>query len=72
LESLYWLGVKQSTVDSQQSMEITQWEVYDHKEKMISTKEALENLIKWMNEKGLNNLTAKTQIIIAQVINLKL
>jgi S-adenosylmethionine:tRNA ribosyltransferase-isomerase len=65
LESLYWLGVKQSTVDSQQSMEITQWEVYEHKEKMISTKEALENLIQWMNEKGLNNLTAKTQIIIA-------
>ena len=65
LESLYWLGVKRSTVDSQQSMEITQWEVYEHKEKMISTKEALENLIQWMNEKGLNNLTAKTQIIIA-------
>jgi S-adenosylmethionine:tRNA ribosyltransferase-isomerase len=65
LESLYWLGVKQSTVDSRQSMEITQWEVYDHKEKMISTKEALENLIKWMTAKGLNNLTAKTQIIIA-------
>ena len=38
LESLYWLGVKQSTVNSQQSMEITQWEVYDHKEKMISQK----------------------------------
>ena len=32
---------------------------------MISTKEALENLIKWMNEKNLDNLTAKTQIIIA-------
>jgi len=65
LESLYWLGVKQPTVDSQQSMEITQWEVYEHKEKMISTKEALENLIKWMNEKAIDNLTAKTQIIIA-------
>ena len=33
LESLYWLGVKLSTVNSQQSIEITQWEVYDHKEK---------------------------------------
>ncbi|HEU5166716.1 MAG TPA: S-adenosylmethionine:tRNA ribosyltransferase-isomerase [Chitinophagaceae bacterium] len=65
LESLYWLGAKQSTVNSQLSMEITQWEVYDHKEKMISTKEALENLIKWMTEKGLTTLTAKTQIIIA-------
>jgi S-adenosylmethionine:tRNA ribosyltransferase-isomerase len=65
LESLYWLGVKQSTVDSQLSMEITQWEVYDHKEKMISTKEAFENLIQWMNEKDMDNLTGKTQIIIA-------
>jgi S-adenosylmethionine:tRNA ribosyltransferase-isomerase len=65
LESLYWLGVKQSTVDSQQSMEITQWEVYDHKEKMISTKEALENLIQSMTAKDLDNLIAKTQIIIA-------
>jgi S-adenosylmethionine:tRNA ribosyltransferase-isomerase len=65
LESLYWLGVKQSTVNSQQPMEITQWEVYDHKEKMISTKEALENLIKWMTEKTIDNLTGRTQIIIA-------
>ena len=72
LESLYWLGVKQSTVDSQLSMEITQWEVYDHKEKMISTKEALENLIKWMTEKDLDSFTAKTQIIIAPGYQFKL
>ena len=65
LESLYWLGVKQPTVNSQQSMEIAQWEVYDHKEKKISPKEALENLIKWMDEKYRVALTAKTQIIIA-------
>ena len=65
LESLYWLGVKLSTVNGQQAMEITQWEVYDHKEIKICTKEALENLIKWMNKKDLDNLTAKTQIIIA-------
>jgi len=65
LESLYWLGIKCSTVNSQQSMEITQWEVYDHKEKMISPKEALENLIQWMSEKDQDNLTAKAQIIIA-------
>ena len=32
---------------------------------MISPKEALHNLIKWMDEKDLNTLTAKTQIIIA-------
>src|SRR6188768_3914278 len=64
-ESLYWLGLKTSTVNTQQLTEISQWEVYDHREKMISAKEALENLIKWMTAKGLNTLTAKTQIIIA-------
>ncbi|HEU4859320.1 MAG TPA: S-adenosylmethionine:tRNA ribosyltransferase-isomerase, partial [Chitinophagaceae bacterium] len=65
LESLYWLGAKQSTVNNQQSIEITQWEVYDHKEKMIPTKKALENLLRWMDENKSNTLTAKTQIIIA-------
>jgi len=72
LESLYWLGVKQSIVDSPRSIEITQWEVYDHTEKMISAKEALENLIKWMKEKNLDNFTAKTQIIIAPGYQFKL
>jgi S-adenosylmethionine:tRNA ribosyltransferase-isomerase len=65
LESLYWLGAKLTTDDSRQTIEISQWEVYDHKEKMIPTKEALINLLKWMTLKDLNTLTAKTQIIIA-------
>jgi len=65
LESLYWLGVKLTTGDGRQTMEISQWEVYDYVEKTISVKEALENIIKWMYQKGLDNLTAKTQIIIA-------
>src|SRR5688572_7946562 len=65
LESLYWLGVKKSTDHRPQTTEITQWEVYDSIGKNISTKEALENLIKWMTANDLDNLTAKTQIIIA-------
>ena len=65
LESLYWLGVKQPSVLGRQSMEITQWEVYDHNEKEISAQEALENLIKRMDENKSHSLTAKTQIIIA-------
>jgi len=65
LESLYWLGLKTSTVNNQQLTEISQWEVYDHKEKKIATKEALENLIQWLTEKDLDSFTAKTQIIIA-------
>jgi len=54
-----------TTGDGRQTMEISQWEVYDYVEKTISVKEALENIIKWMYQKGLDNLTAKTQIIIA-------
>ena len=65
LESLYWLGVKASTVQSPQSLEITQWEVYSHNEKTISSKESLENLLNWMNERELSQVSAKTQIIIA-------
>lgn len=65
LESLYWLGVKQPAVRSPQSPEITQWEVYDRVETNIPAKEALNYLMKWMNEKDLENLTAKTQIMIA-------
>lgn len=65
LESLYWLGVKHSSVQSQQSLEITQWEVYRYNEKTISAREALENLFNWMDKKGLNQISAKTQIIIA-------
>lgn len=66
LESLYWLGVKQSIVDSRESIvEITQWEVYENNQQAISSKEALNNLIKWMDKKGFDKLTAKTKIMIA-------
>jgi len=72
LETLYWLGAKLTTDDSRQTIEISQWEVYGHKEKMIPAKEALEKLIKWMAEKDLNALTAKTQIIIAPAYQFKI
>ena len=65
LESLYWLGVKSSRVNGQWSNEITQWEVYDYYENIVSSKEALQNLINWMVEKKSDRLTAKTKIIIA-------
>ena len=65
LESLYWLGVKKSTDDGRRTTEISQWEIYDRNEKSISAKDSLNKLIKWMNEKQIDHLTAKTQIIIA-------
>jgi S-adenosylmethionine:tRNA ribosyltransferase-isomerase len=63
LESLYWLG--SSMVNGEWSNEITQWEVYDRNKKNIHPKEALISLLNQMDEKGRDNLTAKTQIIIA-------
>ena len=63
LESLYWLG--SSMINGEWSNEITQWEVYDHIENNISAEEALSNLLKHMDEKGIDSLIAKTQIIIA-------
>lgn len=70
LESLYWLGVKEVGVETRHALSaqeagIDQWEVYDQNFKAISTREALENLFKRMNEKNLDSLTAKTQIMIA-------
>ena len=77
LESLYWLGVKKSGVETRHALSvqesgvgsqdsgISQWEVYEYDVKAISAKEALTNLIQRMDEKDLDRLTAKTQIMIA-------
>jgi S-adenosylmethionine:tRNA ribosyltransferase-isomerase len=65
LESLYWLAVKLKMENGEWKNEISQWEVYDHVEQRVSSKEALTNLIKWMDEKSIDHLTVKTQIIIA-------
>jgi S-adenosylmethionine:tRNA ribosyltransferase-isomerase len=65
LESLYWLGAKLTITYEPSNTEITQWEVYENLGKGISSKEALNNLLKWINKKGTDHLIAKTQIIIA-------
>ena len=65
LESLYWLGHQLATGNRQLTNELTQWEVYDRIGNNISSKESLQNLINWMNEKEIETLTAKTEIIIA-------
>lgn len=65
IESLYWLGVKLVTGNGQQAIEITQWEVYDYGNQTMSTKDALQSLLQWMEKKNLKRLITKTQIIIA-------
>lgn len=70
IESLYWLGVKmiignkQWAIYNGQIIELGQWEVYEM-EQEISAKEALQSLLRWMNENKLERLIAKTKIIIA-------
>jgi S-adenosylmethionine:tRNA ribosyltransferase-isomerase len=64
LESLYWLGVKMGSGEWIMDNGIKQWEVYSSGT-VISSKEALNSLLKWMDQKGIESFTSKTQIIIA-------
>ncbi len=72
IESLYWLGVKQSIVNSRRSTEeheyslyLLQWEAYELVEKNIPVKNALQSLLDRMNENKLERLITKTQLLIA-------
>ncbi|HJS56295.1 MAG TPA: S-adenosylmethionine:tRNA ribosyltransferase-isomerase [Chitinophagaceae bacterium] len=64
LESLYWLGVKKSGVDSPESV-VSQWEPYERKDPLPPAREALEFILDSLNQNGTETLTSKTQIIIA-------
>jgi len=65
IESLYWLGVKQSGVRGRVSGELLQWEPYQLAEKNIPVKNALQSLLDWIDKNKLERLIAKTQILIA-------
>jgi len=73
IESLYWLGVKiifQPRV-SQHDLDLQQWEVYDIDANSISTQQALQALLQWMNKNETEVLITKTQIIIVPGYELK-
>ena len=66
VESLYWIGRK--VVSGEWSMVsggISQWEVYDRKDKYLTAKESLTALLDWMKANKLERLVTKTQILIA-------
>ena len=66
VESLYWIGRKMESGEWKvESGGISQWEVYEGKEKEIKAHEALSALLKWMQENNLERLVTKTQILIA-------
>ena len=56
LESLYWMGCSHSA-------QVRQFEPYE-KESTMSTHEALQSLLDWMDESGQSTLHAQTQIMI--------
>ena len=73
IESLYWLGVKtifQAEI-SQHDLQLQQWEVYNIDASDISTEQALQSLLQWMNKNQTEVLVTKTQIIIVPGYELK-
>ena len=66
MESLYWIGRKAASGELRvTSMEITQWEAYERKDKDITADVSLSALLEWMKANKLERLVTKTQILIA-------
>lgn len=67
LESLYYMGVLAQTATDEESLHIPQWMPYDYAEEsnQLSTKEALQALLDFMQRHDLKVLHSSTQIIIA-------
>jgi S-adenosylmethionine:tRNA ribosyltransferase-isomerase len=68
VESLYWMGVKinQRQDITEDELVISQWEVYDELHQYaLSSGEALQRLLAWMDDKKIQKLITQTQILIA-------
>jgi S-adenosylmethionine:tRNA ribosyltransferase-isomerase len=77
LESLYYMGVKLATCDdlSEAQLHVNQWEPYDLPHdagglvlvdgKAVTVREAIQNLLDYLDRDGLDTLHTSTQIIIA-------
>jgi S-adenosylmethionine:tRNA ribosyltransferase-isomerase len=65
LESLYWLGVKVKQQNLLKNLFLNQWEPYELESLQINKQDALQALLDYLKTNNLNQLKAKTQIIIA-------
>lgn len=74
IESLYWMGVKAMLTKniSVEEIAISQWDPYEMKGLLPSSQDALQCLLKWMEQNKLEKLITKTQIIIAPGYSLKI
>jgi S-adenosylmethionine:tRNA ribosyltransferase-isomerase len=73
IESLYWIGNKIRTAKYEvriEELSVNQWDPYEI-ESDISAKDALQILLDWMQNKKIDRLITKTQIIIAPGYELK-
>ena len=65
LESVYWFGVKLQPKPDLEAMHILQWDPYGLEAENISTKPAYQNVLDWMDRKGIEHLDGDTQLLIA-------
>ncbi|MFN8253174.1 MAG: S-adenosylmethionine:tRNA ribosyltransferase-isomerase [Ferruginibacter sp.] len=66
LESLYWLGVKALLEPEANSLQLSQWEVYESLSACTFTAtEALQGLLRWLQHNKQAHLFTQTQILIA-------
>lgn len=75
LESLYWMGVKATLKPDADlgELAIRQWEVYDDLLRLnISVITALNSLAGWMDNRKMNRIICKTQILIAPGYSIKM
>lgn len=74
IETLYWMGLKVflNPSLSLEQLEIKQWDAYDFTGPSISSKNALQSLLHWIDERKLNQLILPTQILIAPGYQLKI
>jgi S-adenosylmethionine:tRNA ribosyltransferase-isomerase len=71
IESIYWLGVKLKKGEKNNLM-LTQWEPYELEKYDLAPDEALHALLGFMNEKNMERLITRTQIIIAPSYKVKI
>ncbi len=71
IESLYWMGVKIIEQKKITDVAIKQWEAYELPQN-ISSKDSLQNLLKWMHENDKNKIISKTQLMIVPGYKLKI
>lgn len=72
LESLYWAGVQASgTGGSPLYCAIDQWVPYEHSDRLMSSAEALDNLLLALDTSGRTTLEGHTRLLIAPGYSLK-